>query len=159
MANDAVLETSDLKESGTGAGAFTNAAKAVAEAGGGVLEYYIDAAADTQTLAQGSTVVTLASSSTDQAFINSSLNYIDQFIDVELRQRSNRSGSYLDLYKVENVDGVVDNVIGEVQLVGGPSTAQQSVELQWENDDDPSTMSYWEKRVITHELAHVTRCR
>jgi hypothetical protein len=151
MANDEILESSDLKE--PGGNPFFSAASQFADRSSGeaVLEFYIDNAADQQQLAQGSTVETLESSATEKAFINGTLNYIDQWIDLDLRQRLDPYGSYLDIYKVDHIDGISDNVAGEVQLVfPGPT-----IELQWEDEGNPDQLSFWEKRVITHELAHV----
>ena len=152
MANDATLETSDLQESPASGQPFFSTANAAADttSGEAVLEYFINETASTTTLAQGSSVQTLAPSASEKAFINATINYIDQWIDVDLEERADYYGSYLDIYKVAAVDGVDDNVAGEVQLVYG-----SSVELQWEDEGNPDTLSYWEKRVITHELGHV----
>ncbi len=152
MANDEILEPSDLQEP-AGSNPFFSAASQFADRSSGeaVLEFYIDNAADQQQLAQGSTVETLESSATEKAFINGTLNYIDQWIDLDLRQRLDPYGSYLDIYKVDHIDGIGDNVAGEVQLV----FPEPTIELQWEDEGNPDLLSFWEKRVITHELAHV----
>ena len=152
MANDSILEPSDLQENPAGSRPFYASAASAADLSNGeaVLEYYIDSTANVETLGQGSTVSTELSSSTEQGFISGTLTYIDQWIDLDLRQRFDPYGSYLDIYKVEHVDGVNDNVAGEVQLVSGPY-----IELQWEDEGNPDQLSFWEKRVITHELAHV----
>lgn len=152
MANDSILEPSDLQENPAGSRPFYASAAAAADLSSGeaVLEYYIDSTANVETLGQGSTVSTELSSSTEQGFIGGTLTYIDQWIDLDLRPRLDPYGSYLDIYKVEHVDGVNDNVAGEVQLVSGPY-----IELQWEDEGNPDQLSFWEKRVITHELAHV----
>ncbi len=152
MANDSILEPSDLQESPTGSRPFYSSAAQAANRSSGepVLEYYIDSTANVETLGQGSTVSTELSSSTERSFISGTLAYIDQWIDLDLQQRFDPYGSYLDIYKVEHVDGEIDNVAGEVQLVSGPS-----IELQWEDEGNPDQLSFWEKRVITHELAHV----
>ena len=152
MANDSILEPSDLQENPAGSRPFYSSAALAANRPGSdsALEYYIDSTANVETLGQGSTVSTELSSPTERNFISGTLAYIDQWIDLDLQQRSDPYGSYLDIYKVEHVDGVADNVAGEVQLVSGPS-----IELQWEDEGNPDQLSFWEKRVITHELAHV----
>jgi hypothetical protein len=152
MANDSILEPSDLQESPTGSRPFYSSAAQAANRSSGepVLEYYIDSTANVETLGQGGTVSSELSSSTEKSFISGTLAYIDQWIDLDLQQRFDPYGSYLDIYKVEHVDGVADNVAGEVQLVSGPY-----IELQWEDEGNPDQLSFWEKRVITHELAHV----
>ena len=152
MANDSILEPSDLQEDPGGSRPFYASAAGAADHSSGepVLEYYIDSTANVETLGQGSTVSTELSSATEHSFISGTIAYIDQWIDLDLQQRLDPYGSYLDIYKVEHVDGVIDNVAGEVQLVSGPY-----VELQWEDEGNPEQLSFWEKRVITHELAHV----
>lgn len=152
MANDATLEASDLQETSASGQPFFSTANAATDTSSGeaVLEYFINDAAGSTTLAQGSTVQALAPSEPEQRFINDTINYIDQWIDLDLEQRADYYGSYLDIYKVAAIDGVDDDVAGEVQLVFG-----SSVELQWEDEGNPDDLSYWEKRVITHELAHV----
>lgn len=152
MANDSILEPSDLQESPTGGRPFYSSAAQAANRSSGepVLEYYIDSTANVETLGQGGTVSSELSSSTEKSFISGTLAYIDQWIDLDLQQRFDPYSSHLDIYKVEHVDGVADNVAGEVQLVSGPY-----IELQWEDEGNPDQLSFWEKRVITHELAHV----
>ena len=132
MANDSILEPSDLQESPTGSRPFYSSAAQAANRSSGepVLEYYIDSTANVETtLGQGSTVSTEQRSSTERSFISGTLAYIDQWIDLDLQQRFDPYGSYLDIYKVEHIDGEIDNVAGEVQLVSG-----QYIELQWEDE-------------------------
>jgi Ca2+-binding RTX toxin-like protein len=152
MANDSILEPSDLQENPAGSRPFYSSAALAADRSSGepVLEYYIDSTANVEKLGQGSLVSTQLSSATELSFISGTIDYIDQWIDLDLDQRFDPYGSYLDIYKVDHVDGIDDNVAGEVQLVAG-----QYIELQWEDEGNPDQLSFWEKRVITHELAHV----
>ena len=85
MANDAILESSDLKENpGYGRPFFSSASTSADRSSGeAVLEYYIDSTANAETLGQGSTVTSLASSFSEKAYINSTIEYIDQWISTK----------------------------------------------------------------------------
>ena len=112
------------------------------------LEYFICDDIGSVDFEDGSNGYSLGHSVSDTDFIRSIFSRIDDFIDIDFRERSDWYGSIFDIYSMREHSEWDDDIAGEVfDQFEGPDAYW---DILWKNTGDID----FDKNTITHEIGH-----